>query len=411
MNKINSQLPKPDADRARPDVSQSTSSPRLLRGPTNGSMFAGVAGAIAARAAVPAWMVRIAFVLAMLLFGAGAIAYLVGWIVIPSESESDRSLDFFRLLAIAALVVVGVMLAFALMTLVGAMTMFGLGAVAAAAMVALLVVTALRWPRVKPVVAVALGLTIVLPMVAVAATGVRLDRNMTGVYAAPASTADIPSTGYATGGGDVFVDLRKTRFAPGSSTHIPIKSGRGLVVVALPHKQCLRVTLAHKSNAVLSDLMAPTTPRRISVTRDYSDLSKARLGLNHVPPWTWHETPLGNTNLFDRTAFGRRAVLADGPITSQVPSLTVEVDSLTSNVFVRDYPDAIGPLDQPTWPHSGEVQSPPAPGDLRLAWRASRRNSSPQLARRWREWQKQMRQFDAQMARLESGPCAGANSR
>ena len=411
MNKINSKLPQPDADHERTDDPQISSPRTILRGPANGVVIAGVAGAIAARAALPAWMIRIAFVIATLMFGAGAIAYLVGWIVIPSESEKERSLDFFRALAIVAVAVAGGMLAFALMALVGVMTALGLGAFAIGALLVLLLLTALRWPRVKPAIAIGLGLTIVVPMVAVAATGVRLDSNLSGVSSAPKSVADIPAAGYSTGVGQVFIDLRKTRFPSGSTTRVPIKSGTGLVVVALPHTQCLRVSLTHKSNPFVSRLRPPVTPSGVDVTRDYDDLSKSAIGMNHSPPWQWNDRPLGNTNLFDRTATGRRAELADGSTDPRVPRLKIEVDSLTSNVFVRDYPDFIGPLEQPTWPRSGLVTAPPAPGDLRLAWRASRRGSSPRLARRWREWQQQMREFDKQMARLEDGPCAAASRR
>jgi phage shock protein C len=58
-----------------------TSRPRLVR-PRDGKWIAGVCAGLADRFGLPRWMVRLAFVIFGLV-GAGELAYIVLWVVIP----------------------------------------------------------------------------------------------------------------------------------------------------------------------------------------------------------------------------------------------------------------------------------------------------------------------------------------
>ena len=49
-------------------------------------MIAGVCGGLAKRFNIPAIWVRLAFVLIILLGGAGILLYLILWIIVPEES-------------------------------------------------------------------------------------------------------------------------------------------------------------------------------------------------------------------------------------------------------------------------------------------------------------------------------------
>jgi phage shock protein C len=57
---------------------------KLLR-PRDGVVLGGVAAALARRYEVDVTLVRLLFVLLALLFGAGLLAYLLGWAVLAQE--------------------------------------------------------------------------------------------------------------------------------------------------------------------------------------------------------------------------------------------------------------------------------------------------------------------------------------
>ncbi|MDE3007886.1 MAG: PspC domain-containing protein [Acidobacteriota bacterium] len=80
----------------------STSEPRPLRR-SNQRLFGGVAGGLAQRFDLDARVVRVAFVLSTLLWGIGAAAYLVLWVVVPSESRIDEGAPPTKRLRVALL--------------------------------------------------------------------------------------------------------------------------------------------------------------------------------------------------------------------------------------------------------------------------------------------------------------------
>lgn len=304
---------------------------RLFRGRTNGRVIAGVCGAIGAQMGIPVWIVRLTFIVASFMFGIGLIAYVVGWIVIPAESGDDQSaevfgrietvgVDVFRVVAFVALVCVGIGLALVIAGISATLAVFGLAWVVAAAMVALLLLAVLGWPRVRPWILVVIGLAIVIPVVAVAALDVSIDRNVFGVDEAPATAAEIPEAGYVSGLGTVLVDLRKTKLDSGTTTRVPIHADFGVVVVALPADRCVAVELTHKSSRLLSRGFSESDPHGA----------------------------LGLTNLFTKSTDSARARLHQAAPKSS-PRVVVNVQSQLAQVLVRSYPDQMPGLENPAW--------------------------------------------------------------
>jgi phage shock protein PspC (stress-responsive transcriptional regulator) len=65
---------------------------RRLRRRTENKAVAGVAGGLADYVGIPAWMVRVAFVI-LAFTGTGILLYAVGWVLIPAEGESESIAD------------------------------------------------------------------------------------------------------------------------------------------------------------------------------------------------------------------------------------------------------------------------------------------------------------------------------
>jgi phage shock protein PspC (stress-responsive transcriptional regulator) len=62
---------------------------RPLRRSSTDRVFAGVAGGIATRLDIPAWVVRVAFVVLVFGGGLGIALYIAGWLLIPSDTDSE----------------------------------------------------------------------------------------------------------------------------------------------------------------------------------------------------------------------------------------------------------------------------------------------------------------------------------
>lgn len=66
------------------------------RRPRDGRVVAGVAAGIAQHTDIPAWLVRVLFVLTSFAGGFGVAAYLAGWAVMPGELETEAAADRWR---------------------------------------------------------------------------------------------------------------------------------------------------------------------------------------------------------------------------------------------------------------------------------------------------------------------------
>ena len=65
---------------------------RRLRRRADHRVLAGVAGGLADYLSVPAWLVRLGFVI-LAFTGAGILLYLIGWVLIPAQDESESIAD------------------------------------------------------------------------------------------------------------------------------------------------------------------------------------------------------------------------------------------------------------------------------------------------------------------------------
>src|SRR5262249_52619707 len=68
------------------------SSVRRLRRRTDRKWIAGVAGGVGDYLGLPAWVVRLAFTI-LAFTGAGILLYVIGWVLIPAEGESESVAD------------------------------------------------------------------------------------------------------------------------------------------------------------------------------------------------------------------------------------------------------------------------------------------------------------------------------
>lgn len=163
-----------------------------------------------------------------------ALAGLVVWWMISGEPFAGDGVDVLRRSALGILVLIGAALLFA----GGFFGAASGGATAAAAVViaagVLLVVGAflgrVRW-AILPALSLALGVSLV------AASGLSLDGGYGEREYRPASAAQIQDR-YELAGGQVTVDLRRTRL-PRGDTPLDFKVGMGEVVVVVPEDVCV----------------------------------------------------------------------------------------------------------------------------------------------------------------------------
>lgn len=354
--------------------------PQPLRRTRAGRWLGGVCCGIARRFGLPVAQVRTLFAVATVVAGLGVVAYVACWLVLPDEQGDDeptvlRGLVSLGLLtaACAGLATLAAAAAFA--------TLFGLGAVVAAAVAVFLVGALAAWPLVRPAWVLLPLLAVGLPAVTVAASGMRIERQAGVIVATPERPADIPTDGYRVGLGDLLVDLRRFDAAPDEVVPVHIRSGLGRTVVALPRDRCFDVELTYRSGHAGLDLM-----------RD-------ALGRLH---WRWYRDdttePVVLYGVEQPAGTGRWTRRTRGP---HAPTLRIDFRSLHGELWLRDYPDATGPLYEPYWPQ--QVQPPASPDALRAEWAVGAR--SPQARRRWREWRRDMQRFGQRMRVLEAGAC------
>ncbi len=327
----------------------------------HGRWLGGVCAGLAARWAVPPARVRLGFVLASCLFGLGVLAYLAAWLILPAETEDGAGQRGIVLLAQAC----GALLALATLAVVGGVaTVFGYGWVIVALAAAVLAGSLARWRRLGPAWALLPIGALVLPSVALAVGGVRVEPSTAARIVAPASAADIHD--YRSGLGLLTVDLRHTAL-PASGT-IPLKVDAGVrrTLIALPHDRCVHVSVNQHP--------APALLRLGALLAGESGLA----------------TPIA-------TVFGR----VNGPQSTKGdgPTLAIDFTSAGGELIVRDYPDDIDPRSEPDWPGYRVYleQRPDTTGTPRKA--------AKQLVREWRKRRIVQERSKARIDKLMGGPC------
>lgn len=361
-------------------VTDSAASPAAptppLRRVRQGRWVAGVCRGLAGRWDLNVVQVRALFVLATVLAGIGVLAYVACWLVLPLDRDEESSPSLVRgmaslaLLAAAAAGLATIAVAAALTTLFGfawAVAVAG-GVFLAAALVASSVI--------RPAWALATLVAAIVPAVAVAASGVRVEPQAGLVTRAPATLDDVPTGGYRTGLGDLLVDLRGFDPPAGSVVALPLHTGTGATVVALPRDRCFNLDIRYRSSEAwpLTKPLSRRTQKR--AVRFY--------GVAQPLAGHWLRTT------------------AD----PHAPTLRIDYTAVVGTLTVRDYPPTTGPLYDPGWPDL--VAPPPTPAMLRWAWRDPARPAASR--RRWRLWHQRFARFERHVAALRAGACPRASA-
>jgi phage shock protein PspC (stress-responsive transcriptional regulator) len=343
-----------------------------LRRVRRGRWLAGVCRGLAARWELNVVQVRALFVLAAALAGIGVLVYVACWLVLPLDSDDEDSPSVVRGMASLALLSAAVAGLATIAAAAALATVFGFGWTIAVAAGVFLGGALVAWPMVRPAWALVALAAAVVPAVAVAASGVRIAPQAGLVIGAPRTPADVPTGGYRSGLGDLFVDLRRFKAPAGKTIALRIASGTGKTVVALPRDRCFNLDVRYR------------TSKGWPLTRPLARGAAARGAVFYGQ----YEPADGHW---------RRA--SSDP---HAPTLAIDYTAVVGTLTLRDYPLTTGPLYEPYWP--ANVSPPPSPGARRWAWRESVKTKSVQ--RRWRVWRKQLARWTRQSRSLSAGACA-----
>ena len=360
-----------------PDRTPAAPAPPLRR-VRQGRWIAGVCRGLARRWDLNVAQVRALFVLSSVLAGAGVLVYVACWLVLPLDEDHGERTSFVRGLVSLALLAAGVAAMTTIASAAAVMSVFGFGWIVALAGGLFLVAALVASPVVRPAWTLAVLAAAVVPAVAVATSGVRIEPQTGLLTHAPSTVGDVPNGGYHAGLGDLFVDLRRFKAPDGSTVPLRLDTGTGHTIVALPRNRCLNLDIRYRTSKgwPLTGVLSRQPAQRVAVL--YGDG-----GLPLAGHW-------------------RRR-------TNDPHAATLKIDytAVAGTLIVRDYPLTTGPLHDAGWPDN--VSPPASPGELRWAWRET--VHKPSVQRRWRAWRKRMARFERDVARMQAGACARRTGR
>lgn len=331
----------------------------------HGRWLGGVCAGLAARWDVPPARVRLAFVLGALAFGLGVVCYLAAWLILPSAGEDGVSAGQRGIVLLAQ--ACGALLGLSTLAVAGGVaTLFGFGWVVVALAAAVLVGTLAGWTRFGPAWALLPVGALVLPSVALAVGGVRVEPSSTSVVLTPRTLAELPEDRLTSGLGLLTLDLRRTELPASGRIPLRIEAGVRRTLIALPHDRCVHVTVHQR-----------TTPVAL------------RLGAAFVG-----EPNLGTP---EARVFGRERLESAGR--AKGPTLELDFSSTGGELVVRDYPDDVDPTLIPDWP-GFQVFVEERPYTEGLS-----RGESARMLREWRARRKDQLRSLRRIDRLMDGPC------
>lgn len=340
-----------------------------------GRWLTGVCAGLAPVLRVHAAWVRATFVVLGLVGGLGVALYLACWLIFPAEEEDAETVRRGGVIALAQACAGAV--ALTALGLLGALaTVFGFGWIVLAFAALLLAGWLVASRRLGPAWALLPIAAVTLPAVAVAAGSLRLAPRAGASRTAPRSAAQVRASVYRSGLDTLLIDLRRTALPAAGAVTMRIDAGVRRTIVALPISRCVHVRVRYDVQPFAAQFGALLTGHTTPV---FSDL----VLFGHV-----HDTGSPGT----AASAGSQA----GPV------LTIDFDSQGGSLFVRDYPDAVNPDDEPNWP-GFEVFPEPRPdvnGEPRRAARAMIRN--------WRLRLALERADESRIDALMPGPCETA---
>ncbi|MBO9532498.1 MAG: PspC domain-containing protein [Solirubrobacteraceae bacterium] len=322
--------------------------PAFARPPRgDGRLLAGVAAGLAARWGLSPVLVRAAFVVATLAYGAGALLYAALALTMPVRGASAqrvaRSAELGRTLLVALRVAGAALALLALAGLAAGLALFGLGVVALLLACACVITLVVRpGLRAAPLGAAAVALTLPAAGVALADTEIAPQAGAKTVELRTPS--DVDPAGYRAGTGPLLVDLRRFAAPAGSITTVRARADLRSLVVALPRNRCFSLvvdqTLDRRWPAELLDRRRPAVlhlgaPARFPLPQE------RRLAKAGAPP---------SLVAYGRPIMGGSVRWRQTAADHDAPVLHLVLTTGRSQAIVRDYPAAAHPLDDPWWP-------------------------------------------------------------
>jgi phage shock protein PspC (stress-responsive transcriptional regulator) len=346
--------------------------PTPLSRSDEGKWLGGVCAGLARGRGIPVAVIRVAFVAVAVVGGLGILAYLACWLIIPREGEQpgDPGSRWIVVLAQACAACVGI----AVLVVLGAVaTLFGFGWIVAVLAAAVLVGVLVSWPKLGPGWALLPIAALIVPSVAVAASGLTLSPSTGQITVSPRSLSASSRVTYRNGLGTMLVDLRHTTLPVTGPLQMRIEGGVRRTIVALPTNQCVHVEVSYRMRPLVAQLAAQLTGR-----------PEPYLAV---------------------VVFGKVQSRLSGDVPNLEgdagPVLKIDFTSEGGGLIVRDYPDAIDPDVQPDWP-GYPVFPEQRPDTAGIPKRAARR-----LIRAWRERRRTEVRSQRLIDSLMPGPCAG----
>ena len=301
--------------------------PQPLRRAHAGRWLGGVCRGMADRWSTPVAQLRALFVVATLFAGLGLLAYAACWLVLPTDADDD-SPSLLRGVASVALLVAALAGLATIAAVTATATLFGFGWAIAVALAAFLLGALLLLPTISPAWVLPPLIAAALPAVVVAASGVRVLPQAGLLTERPADVAAIPADGYRAGLGDLFVDLRQLRAAPGATIPLKLQTGFGRTVVALPRDRCFDVEVRYAAGVGGWESV-----------RSLAESVRLRSPVRALPLVVlFGEQQPGGSGSWSREAARPRA-----------PTLRIDYSTVGGDLWVRDYPPGVGPLADPWW--------------------------------------------------------------
>jgi hypothetical protein len=292
--------------------------------------------------------------------------YAAAWLVLPPEGEHGAPAGPRGIVLLAqacgALIALG-----ALAMAAATATVFGFGWVVVAVAGAILFGIVAGWPRLGPGWALVPVGALVLPSVAFALGGLRLDPSLADSTVTPERAADLPQRLHS-GLGMLTVDLRRTALPASGGIPLRLDAGVRRTLVALPHDRCVHVDVRQRRLSPAARLL-----------RGYET-----------------QASMPGATVFGRADYGARVTdrgRRDGP------TLRIDFRSDGGELVVRDYPDRVDPAYRPDWPGFTAMLEP-RPDLHGLSERIARKR-----LRAWKERRRVQARATARLRRLIAGPC------
>jgi hypothetical protein len=238
---------------------------------------------------------------------------------------------------------------------------------------AVLVGTLAGWARLGPAWALLPIGALVLPSVALAVGGVRIEPSSSSAIFTPRVLSELPPGGLRSGLGLLELDLRRTRLPAAGTVSVQIEAGVRRTLVALPHDRCVNVVVVRHDMPVALRVGAAL-------------LGESTFGLP------------GATVFGERESEAR--IIETTRRDDDALTLRLDFSSAGGELVVRDYPDDVDPNSNPDWPGY------PVYVETRPDTTGTSKKEAQRLIREWRARRKVQLRSKQRIERLMGGPCA-----